>query len=107
MADPSAYKEPPQVYFDDSLPLVLTHGDISVYNVRLGADGKVWLLDWGFAGMYPQWFEYASIMAYYNKGSPRGWLWFAPLIAGWYNSQLSFMHRCAPGIQHYGFEGFD
>ena len=56
MADPSAYKEPPQVYFDDSLPLVLTHGDINICNVRLGTDGKVWLLDWGRAGMYPQWF---------------------------------------------------
>ena len=107
MADPSAYKEPSQIYFDDSLPLVLTHGDISVYNVRLGTDGKVWLLDWGFAGMYSQWFEYASIMAYNDKDPPRGWLWYAPLIAGWYKSQLSFMNRYAFGIRHYGFEGFD
>jgi len=108
-ADPSTYKEPPQVYFDDSLPLVLIHGDINVCNVRLGTDGKVWLLDWGRAGMYPQWFEYASIMAYIYESelTPRGWLWFAPLIAGWYKSQLSFMHRYARGIQHYAFEGFD
>jgi hypothetical protein len=107
MAGPGAYKELPQVYFDDSLPLVLTHGDISVYNVRLGTDGKVWLLDWGLAGMYPQWFEYASIMAYDHKDAPRGWLWFAPLIAGWYKSQLLFMNRYTRGIQHYAFEGFD
>ena len=108
MADPSAYKEPPQVYFDDSLPLVLTHGDIGLHNVRLGTDGKVWVLDWDRAGVYPQWFEYVSIMAYANrKTTPRGWLWFAPLIAGWYKSQLLFMHRFAPGILHYGFEGFD
>jgi hypothetical protein len=91
LADPSNYKEPPQVRFDDSLPLVLIHGDISVYNVRLGTDGKVWLIDWENAGVYPQWFEYASIMAYKNKVTPRNWLWFAPLIAGWYKSQLSFM----------------
>jgi len=102
------YKESPQVYFDDSLPLVLTHADINPRNVRLGSDGKVWLMDWDRAGMYPQWFEYASIMAYSNrKTTPRGWLWFAPFIAGWYKSQLSFMHRYACGIQHYGFEGFD
>jgi hypothetical protein len=108
MADPSTYKEPPQIYFDDSLPLVLTHGDISVHNVRLGTDGKVWLLDWDLAGVYPQWFEYASIMAYSNrKFTPRGWLWFAPLIAGWYKSQLSFMLSYDRGIQHYAFEGFD
>jgi hypothetical protein len=71
------------VYFDDSdsLPLVLTHEDItgSVYNVRLGIDGKVWLLDWGFACMYPQWFEYATIMAYASGRKvtvydpPHGW----------------------------------
>ena len=46
MAGPSAFKELPQVYFDDSLPLVLTYGDISVHNVKLGTDGKVWLLEW-------------------------------------------------------------
>jgi hypothetical protein len=111
MAGASADKELPQVYFDDSLPLVLTHGDISVYNVRLGTDGKIWLLDWGFAGMYPQWFEYASIMAYAcgrrDYDPPHGWLWYAPLIAGWYKSQLLFMNRYARGIQHYAFEGFD
>jgi hypothetical protein len=104
-----AYKEPTQVYFDDSLPLVLTHGDISVCNVRLGTDGKVWLLDWERAGMYPQWFEYASIVAYKYEYqfTPHGWLWYAPLIAGWYKSQLSFMNRYTRGIQHYAFEGFD
>ena len=101
MVGPSANKELPQVYFDDSLPLVLTHGDISVYNVRLGTDGKVWLLDWGFAGMYPQWFEYASIMAYASSRKdydpPHGWLWFAPLIAGWYKSESTLLEaiiRC-------------
>lgn len=107
MADPSNYKEPPQVRFDDSLPLVLTHGDVSVYNVRLGTDGKVWLIDWDNAGVYPQWFEYASIMAYSNTITPRGWFWYAPLIAGWYKSQFSFMTCYARGLQHYGFEGFD
>ena len=41
-----------------------TYGVISVYNVGLGTDGKVWLLDGDFAGKYPHRFEYASIMAY-------------------------------------------
>lgn len=34
------------------LPLVLTYGDISIYNVRFGTDGKVWPLDWEHAGAY-------------------------------------------------------
>ncbi|GLB39129.1 putative phosphotransferase enzyme family protein [Lyophyllum shimeji] len=96
-----------ELRFDDSMPLVLTHGDISVYNVRLGVDGKVWLFDWQLAGAYPQWFEYASIMAYNNDRSLSGWLSFAPLIAGEYQSQFEFMKKNARGLAHYGFQGFD
>ena len=82
MAGPSDFKELPQVNFDDSLSLVLTHGDINVHNVKLGTDGKVWLLDWGLAGMYPQWFEYASIMAYDGKDPPRG----CESLCSWYST---------------------
>jgi len=46
------------------MPLVFTHGDISPNNIRLGKDGALWLLDWESAGAYPQWFEYANMMAY-------------------------------------------
>ena len=42
-------------------------------------------------------------MTYENKVTPR---WSAPLIAGWYKFQPSFMKYYALGIQHYGFEGF-
>jgi hypothetical protein len=70
----------------------------------LGTDGKAWLLDWGFAGMYPQWFEYASITAYDRKDPPRGCDGYGlRLIAGWYKSQLLLMNRHARGIQHYAF----
>ena len=88
------------------MSLVFTHGDISPANIRLGKDGTVWLIDWERAGAYPQWFEYANMMAYKdrdlsNLGWPRVMRWFVPLIAGWYRTQLS------SGIGHYGFEGFD
>ncbi|KAJ3557893.1 hypothetical protein NM688_g1226 [Phlebia brevispora] len=96
----------PDIHFDNSLPLVLTHGDISQYNVRLGHDGTVWLLDWGRSGVYPQWFEYASIMAYddFSQRTPRSWLWFAPFIAGWYKSQNYFMQRISLALIYYGLE---
>ena len=55
-------------------------------------------------GMYPQWFEYASVMAYDRKDPPCGWLWFAPLIAvpalvyesscSWYSTLGSFLGDC-------------
>ncbi|KIM35820.1 hypothetical protein M413DRAFT_449561 [Hebeloma cylindrosporum] len=101
----------PTTFFDDSMPLVFTHGDISPYNVRLGKDGTVWLLDWQAAGAYPQWFEYANMMAYDvddpEWGWPRGFRWFIPFIAGWYRKQLSFLVKNSLGIDHYGFDGFD
>ncbi|KAG6820578.1 hypothetical protein H0H93_014805 [Arthromyces matolae] len=104
-------------FFDDSMPLVFTHGDISPTNVRIAKDGSVWLLDWERAGAYPQWFEYANMMAYRHKVHfteeydavvwPRGWQWLVPLVAGRYKKQLSFLQRSAVGIAHYKFEGFD
>ena len=99
----------PTTFFDDSMPLVFTHGDFSPNNIRLGKDGTVWLLDWESAGAYPQWFEYANMMAYDvdDSGWPRGMRWFIPLIAGWYRKQFSFLVKNAVGIGHYGFEGFD
>jgi aminoglycoside phosphotransferase len=33
-----------------SWPLALTHGDVALRNLRVDADGSVWLLDWGCAG---------------------------------------------------------
>ncbi|KIM35821.1 hypothetical protein M413DRAFT_325407 [Hebeloma cylindrosporum] len=101
----------PTTFFDDSMPLVFTHGDISPNNIRLGKDGTVWLLDWESAGAYPKWFEYANMMAYDVDHPgwrwPRGFRWFIPFIAGWYTTQLSFLLKNKSGIGHYGFEGFD
>ncbi|KAF5385040.1 hypothetical protein D9615_000876 [Tricholomella constricta] len=102
-----------KTFFDDSMPLVFTHGDISPANIRLGKDDTVWLLDWERAGAYPKWFEYANVRAYDRhhdndeSGWPRGFDWFIPLIAGWYKTQLLFLKNNATGIGHYGFEGFD
>ena len=63
----------PTIFFDDSMPLVFTHDDISPYNIRLGKDGTVWLTDWESGGAYPKWFEYANMMAYDDdEGWPHG-----------------------------------
>ncbi|KAL4245370.1 hypothetical protein ABKN59_009481 [Abortiporus biennis] len=58
--------------FDESYPLVFTHNDISMRNVILGDDGKVYLVDWAFSGFYPAWMEYAA-MAWYLDVTPRSW----------------------------------
>jgi aminoglycoside phosphotransferase (APT) family kinase protein len=49
--------------FDDSHPLVFTHGDLTMRNMIMGLDGKIWLLDWGWSGFYPLWFEYMATMS--------------------------------------------
>ncbi|KNZ77230.1 hypothetical protein J132_06225 [Termitomyces sp. J132] len=47
--------------FDDSMPLVLSHQDLNLCNIILGEDGRLWLIDWGWSGYYPQWFEYIAM----------------------------------------------
>jgi aminoglycoside phosphotransferase (APT) family kinase protein len=41
--------------------LVLTHQDIAPRNLVLDAQGKVWMIDWAFAGVYPPGFEQAIL----------------------------------------------
>jgi aminoglycoside phosphotransferase (APT) family kinase protein len=40
--------------------VVLTHQDIAPRNLVLDAQGKVWIVDWGVAGVYPAGFEQAA-----------------------------------------------
>ncbi|GIJ85613.1 hypothetical protein Asppvi_004472 [Aspergillus pseudoviridinutans] len=42
--------------------LVMCHMDLHPRNIILDGRGKVWLIDWAFAGMYPAYFETASIL---------------------------------------------
>ncbi|KAJ6457151.1 kinase-like domain-containing protein [Mycena vitilis] len=100
--------DPKPYVFDDSMPLVLTHGDISLTNVRLGRDGTVWLIDWGFSGVYPEWFEYAGMMAYdeaHRPGlTPHLWLRLVPFIAGRHHLKQTFMERIQWALEQYGME---
>ncbi|KAI0732424.1 kinase-like domain-containing protein [Fomitopsis betulina] len=90
-----------KLVFDDSAPLVLTHGDVVPRNVILGDDGRLWLIDWGFSGVYPLWLEYASMAAYSNASAPRFWRWFVPLMTGWYPSQLSYLQALSGALMLY------
>jgi len=90
--------------FDDTAPLVLTHGDIALRNLILGNDGRLWLIDWGFSGVYPQSFEYACMATYRNNSAPRLWRWLIPFMAGWYRSQLSYLQSLTEALMLYGVE---
>ena len=47
--------------FDDSAPLVLTHQDLNMRNFIVGEDGRLWVVDWAWAGFYPRWFEFVAM----------------------------------------------
>ncbi|PYI01162.1 hypothetical protein BO78DRAFT_436455, partial [Aspergillus sclerotiicarbonarius CBS 121057] len=49
----------PPFLFDN---LVITHQDISPRNLIIGADGKVWLISWGSAGIYPVGMDAATLV---------------------------------------------
>jgi len=68
-------------------------------NIMLGSDGRVWLVDWEYAGFYPRWFEYAGMMAY--KGIyPSSWTSVIPSIAGNYESQMQFLDNISWALFH-------
>ncbi|KAK7440048.1 hypothetical protein VKT23_017299 [Stygiomarasmius scandens] len=78
--------------FDTSYPLVLCHFDLHMRNIILDKDNRVWLVDWGYAGVYPSWFEYLPLASWANAPHsayrlPRSFAIFASFITGdyyWY-----------------------
>ncbi|THH07734.1 hypothetical protein EW145_g3185 [Phellinidium pouzarii] len=90
--------------FDDTKPLVLTHQDLHMQNIILGSDGRLWLIDWGQAGFYPIWFEYASMNAC-PEPPPRDWRFITRFVAGRYRKQAQFMASIAWALS-YGYQLF-
>ena len=76
------YARPDTEPFDDSRPLVFTHGDLSMRNIIFGTDGRIWLVDWALSGFYPPWFEYVSTeYAAQRDVAPDSWHRIIPFIA--------------------------
>ncbi|KAJ2962731.1 hypothetical protein NUW54_g14321 [Trametes sanguinea] len=82
--------------FDDSQPLVLTHGDLNLRNILVGEGGRLWLIDWGDAGFYPPWFEFVTTrLQQYQGVDPGDWVWdlVIPFICDpYYKQELWYMH---------------
>ncbi|EPQ55443.1 kinase-like protein, partial [Gloeophyllum trabeum ATCC 11539] len=73
----SARTSPP---FSDKYPLVFTHQDLCPTNLILDDSNRLWIIDWGMAGWYPSYFEYACIR------SPEA---FMSIDRGWIPAALS------------------
>jgi len=89
--------------FDDSSPLVLTHQDINPRNIIVGEDGRLWMIDWAWAGYYPLWFEYVAMRRQSENEEVIGsnhYLWetFIPFICGPYFRQERWLLRMSRGL---------
>ena len=57
--------------------------DLTMHNIVVGPDWKVWLVDWEWSRFYPLWFEYiAMISATVNDNGPVSWQESIPEVAG-------------------------
>ena len=96
------YADPDTEPFDDSRPLVLAHQDLSMRNIILGRDGRIWLVDWGMSGFYPWWFEYVStVFAAERDLAPDSWNRLIPLIADPLFKHMRWMGRLGTALIAY------
>jgi thiamine kinase-like enzyme len=89
--------------FDDSEPLVLTHQDLNLRNIILGEDGRLWIIDWEWAGYYPPWFEYVAMWRQNEDEIISGtndkfWKAMVPFICGPYFRQERWLWRMSLGL---------
>lgn len=70
--------------FVASGPLVFTHQDLGLNNLFLGDDGRLYVVDWEWAGFYPLFMEYLGIQKY-EEAMP--WLYrkCIPFLTGQFN----------------------
>ena len=89
--------------FDNSEPLVLTHQDLNPRNVIVGEDGRLWIIDWAWAGYYPEWFEYVAMWRQneYERISGTNdefWKALIPFICGPYFRQERWLWRMSSAL---------
>ncbi len=89
--------------FDDSEPLVLTHQDINLRNIVVGEGGRLWLIDWAWAGYYPPWFEYVATQRQSEDARISGtddefWKALIPFICGPYFRQKRWLSRMSQAL---------
>lgn len=91
--------------FDDSAPLVLTHQDLNPRNIILGDDGRLWVVDWAWAGYYPRWFEYVAMRRQAENEETIGshhvlWEAFIPFICGPCFIQERWLRNMSQGLEY-------
>ena len=64
------HRQLPKQHLSPIHTLVFTHHDLAARNIILHPSGKLWVIDWDYAGWYPRCFEYAAMHFSIN---PQGW----------------------------------
>lgn len=85
-------------------PLVFSHLDLSPTNLMIGEDGLLYIIDWQYAGFYPQWMEYAGMMRY-EEDFPWMFRLFVPFMIG---TSFQLLSSCLlKSVSAQGFFGND
>ncbi|KAJ3563800.1 hypothetical protein NP233_g8703 [Leucocoprinus birnbaumii] len=91
--------------FDNTRPLVLTHQDLNLRNIMIDEDSRLWIIDWTWAGYYPEWFEYVA-MARQNEdevisgADDKLWKAMIPFICGPYFRQERWLGRMGRALYY-------
>ncbi|KAG6861514.1 hypothetical protein C0995_015624 [Termitomyces sp. Mi166 len=91
--------------FDNSQPLVITHQDLNLRNIILDNDGRLWIIDWAWAGYYPIWFEYMTMQLQNRFEHVSGtadpfWKVLIPFICGPYFVQERWWNQMAESLYY-------
>jgi hypothetical protein len=74
--------------------LVFTHNDLNMRNILLDDCGRLWIIDWGFAGFFPPCFEYLGMRYAAQKDKePKGWQTAIKFMAEPYFEMEEWMTR--------------
>ncbi|KAF3937472.1 hypothetical protein ABW19_dt0210158 [Dactylella cylindrospora] len=89
-------------------PLVFVHHDLAPRNMLVDPFGNLWLIDWDFAGWYPEYFEYAKMNHFtptkeWNKWTWWKWKLFYRIAVGWrYRKESKVMWSIGGMAQSWG-----
>ncbi|KAK0441954.1 hypothetical protein EV421DRAFT_1904539 [Armillaria borealis] len=80
--------------------LVFSHVDLSPRDIIVGDDGRLWLIDFGYAGFYPKWFEYVNMrlddLLEFGKEYDTVWCNLIPFICDPYFDIYDWIGTIAP-----------
>lgn len=89
----------PDLVLDAPKEHILVHGDLCSRNMILDADQRLWLVDWGNSGFYPDYMEYIGIepdMVWINARTWSAW---------WHRLRWRFLRLIAAGPAYFYEKG--